>query len=434
MMKTSRLTVLLHLSLLSSIGIFLFFIPIEIQGKSSILVDHISQFFIHDLRSFSLTFLLCLIIYNLIHEVIKGSYKTSLTHQVLFFIKIIGFLLSILYLTNTAPHWLMEKDMLPFLFEKLAFSVGILIPIGALALTFLIGFGLMEFVGVFLEPFMRPLFRTPGASAIDAVASFVGSYSIGLLITDRVYQKGQYSLREATIIATGFSTVSATFMIIVAKTLDLMNHWNFFFWSCLVITFIVTSITAYLPPITQLDNQSNREEDLLSQQGNYWQRAITTAKNHYQQSPRWYQMVYINLKDGLAMSATVAPAILAIGLIGLLISKHTPLFDWVGILLKPALWITGFDITQYAGELATGLAEMFLPALLVKDGAMEIRYITSIVSISSILFLSGSIPCILATKIPISFPHLIMIWFWRTFFSIILASLSFRLGVYLGWI
>ena len=32
-------------------------------------------------------------------------------------------------------------------------------------------------------------------------------------------------------IATGFSTVSAAFMIIVAKTLGLMGTWNFYFWS-----------------------------------------------------------------------------------------------------------------------------------------------------------------------------------------------------------
>ncbi len=39
-------------------------------------------------------------------------------------------------------------------------------------------------------------------------------------------------------------------MIIVAKTLGLMPHWNLYFWITLVITFVVTAITAWLPPIT----------------------------------------------------------------------------------------------------------------------------------------------------------------------------------------
>ncbi len=39
-------------------------------------------------------------------------------------------------------------------------------------------------------------------------------------------------------------------MIIVAKTLGLMPHWNLYFWITLVITFVVTAITASLPPIS----------------------------------------------------------------------------------------------------------------------------------------------------------------------------------------
>lgn len=71
----------------------------------------------------------------------------------------------------------------------------------------------MEFIGVFMEPVMRPFFKTPGRSAVDAVASFVGSYSLALLITNRVYMEDTYTKKEAAIIATGFSTVSATFIL-----------------------------------------------------------------------------------------------------------------------------------------------------------------------------------------------------------------------------
>lgn len=120
-------------------------------------------------------------------------------------------------------------------------------PIGAVFLALLVGYGLMEFIGVLVQPIMRPIFKTPGRSAVDAVASFVGSYSLRLLITNRVYKGGRYTGREAAIIGVGFSTVSATFMVVVANTLDLMQHWNLFFWSTLVITFAVTAITVHVP-------------------------------------------------------------------------------------------------------------------------------------------------------------------------------------------
>jgi nucleoside recognition membrane protein YjiH len=94
---------------------------------------------------------------------------------------------------NIGPKALMEKDMIPFLYSNLAVSVGIIVPIGSVFLAFLVGYGLMEFIGVFMQPIMRPIWKTPGRSAIDAVASFVGSYSIALLITNRVYREGKYT-------------------------------------------------------------------------------------------------------------------------------------------------------------------------------------------------------------------------------------------------
>src|SRR5699024_7084183 len=113
----------------------------------------------------------------------------------------------------------------------------------------IVGYGLLEFVGVFLQPVMRPIWKTPGRSAVDAVASFVGSYALGLLITNRVFKEGKYTIKEATIIATGSSTVSVTFMVIIATTLDLMDIWNTYFWVTLIVTFAVTAITVRIWPL-----------------------------------------------------------------------------------------------------------------------------------------------------------------------------------------
>ena len=97
---------------------------------------------------------------------------------------------------------------------------------------------------------------------------------MGLLITNRVFLAGKYTVREAVIIATGFSTVSAAFMIIVAKTLNLMGHWNFYFWSTLVITFVITAILARVPPISRLAHHGETDEPLPAGMSR-WQAALT---------------------------------------------------------------------------------------------------------------------------------------------------------------
>lgn len=312
----------IKLLLASLLGIAIFFVPFELGGRSTIVVDHLAGFLIAQ-RPLALTLIILLIAYGAITPLLDGRWRARPIDRVLSLFKLLGLALAILYVTDWGPAWLMTPDRLPFLFDKLAMSVGLIVPIGAMALTFLLGFGLLEFIGVLMQPVMRPLWRTPGHSAIDAVASFVGSYSVGLLITNRVFLAGKYTVREAVIIATGFSTVSAAFMIIVAKTLNLMGHWNFYFWSTLVITFVITAILARVPPISRLAHHGETDEPLPAGMSR-WQAALTCGLTQSHQADPLLRQLKDNLRDGLHMAAAVVPTILSVGLLGLLLAKHTP--------------------------------------------------------------------------------------------------------------
>ena len=424
----------IKLLLTSLLGIAIFFVPFELAGRSTILVDHLAGFLMAQ-RPLALGLILLLIAYGAISPLLDGRWRARPIDRLLSLFKLLGLGLAIMYVADWGPAWLMTPDRLPFLFDKLAMSVGLIVPIGAMALTFLLGFGLLELIGVLMQPVMRPLWRTPGHSAIDAVASFVGSYSVGLLITNRVFLAGKYTVREAVIIATGFSTVSAAFMIIVAKTLNLMGHWNFYFWSTLVITFVITAILARVPPISAMAHQGETDEPLPAGMSR-WQAALASGLTQSSQADPVLRQLQDNLKDGLYMAAAVVPTILSVGLLGLLLAQHTPLFDLLGWLLWPLTWLLdlGGEPLETARALSAGLAEMFLPAILLKDADLLVRYVTAVVSVSSVLFFSASIPCILATKIPVNLGQLVVIWLLRTLLGILLAALCGRLALAMGWL
>jgi nucleoside recognition membrane protein YjiH len=343
-------------------------------------------------------------------------------------------LVGVAYLFEFGPAALYQPDMLPFLFEKLVLSLTVIVPLGAIALVFLIGFGLLELVGVLMQPVMHPLWRTPGKSAIDAIASFAGSYSVGLLITDRMYREGQYSLRDAAIIATGFSTVSVPFLVVVARTLDLMEHWNLYFWSTLLITFLVTSVTARIYPLASLPAERLPEPELehgVSRFASAWQAGVARAAC----APSLPVSLWGTFVDGLRMTAYILPSILAVGLLGLLAAKYTPLFDAIGLLLYPLTWLFGLEQPmQVASALASGLAEMFLPVILLKDADQLVRFVTAIVSVSSVLFFSASIPCMLATRIPLRLRDLLLVWLQRCLLSLLFSLPLGHLALYLGWL
>lgn len=423
----------IKLLLASLFGIAIFFIPFELAGRSTIMVDHLAGFLIAQ-RPLAVGLILLLIGYGAITPLLDGRWRARPIDRLLSLFKLIGLVLALMYVANLGPAWLMTPDRLPFLFDKLAMSVGLIVPIGAMALTFLLGFGLLELIGVLMQPVMRPLWRTPGHSAIDAVASFVGSYSVGLLITNRVFLAGKYTVREAVIIATGFSTVSAAFMIIVAKTLNLMEHWNFYFWSTLVITFVITAILARVPPISNMAHHAETDEPLPAGK-NRWQAALASGLTQSSMAQPVLRQLQDNLKDGLLMAAAVVPTILSVGLLGLLLAQHTPLFDLLGWLLWPLTWLLELgEPLETARALSAGLAEMFLPAILLKDADLLVRYVTAVVSVSSVLFFSASIPCILATRIPVNVGQLVVIWLLRTLLGILLAALCGRLALTMGWL
>ena len=430
----SKPIALLQLIVFSMIGLVMFFVPFTIGEKSTILFDHGATYLVNQQHTLSVTLLFMLMIFGVSKPFIDGSWRKNITHKILTVFKILGLVLAVMYITGNAPAFMMEKDMLPFLFEKLALPVGMIVPLGALILAFLVGFGLLEMVGVLMQPIMKPIWKTPGASAIDAVASFVGSYSIGLLITNRVYLQKQYSAREAIIIATGFSTVSAAFMVIVAKTLGLMEFWNLFFWSTLVITFIVTAITARIPPISQFDNEVERP-NLDYKRGTRLKAAYELGLSTSRRASDFKQILWTNFRDGLTMAAAIVPSIIAVGLTGLLLAKYTPVFDALGLLLYPFTWLGGLPEPLVAAKgMSAGLAEMFLPALLLSEADMLTRYVAGVISISSVLFFSAMIPCVLATEIPISVGKMVIVWFQRVALSILLAAAFGHLAMSFGWI
>ncbi|MDO6708058.1 YjiH family protein [Photobacterium sp. 1_MG-2023] len=410
-----------RLLILSAIGIFFFFIPITIAGKSTIPLDHLVSQVKVWLGDGVAWYALAMIVAGAAYPFISGQWSQSLTDKVFSMLKILGAAAAVMAVTGTGPELLHTKDMLPFLFEKLVISVGLIVPIGAVFLSFLVSYGLLELIGILVQPVMRPIWRTPGRSAIDAVASFVGSYSLGLLITNRVYKSGQYSAKEAAIIATGFSTVSATFMIIVAKTLDLMPVWNLYFWGTLVITFIVTAITVHLPPLRGMDESVSDPEPEAGSDGRL-HTAYQTGMDVARQAPSLGSNVLSTIKDGLLMTIAILPSIMSVGLIGLLVAKYTPVFEWLGYLFYPFTAIWGIEgAKELAQASASGLAEMFLPALLLRDAEFVVRMAAGVICVSSVLFFSASIPCILSTSIPLSIGRLVIVWFIRTALSLLLA-------------
>lgn len=410
---------------LSAIGVLMFFVPVSIGGRSTIPLDHLVTWLRDTVPAVLPYYALALIAAGAAYPFVTRTWRRNTTMAVFSVARVVGLVVGIMLVFEIGPDWLFAEGMGPFLLNALVIPVGLLVPIGAVFLALLVGYGLMEFIGVIVRPFMKPVFRTPGRSAIDAVASFVGSYSLALLITNRVYLEGKYNRREAMVIATGFSTVSATFMIVVASALGLMDHWAFYFWSTLVITFLVTAVTVRIWPLSKESEEYAPDVEPRPEQdhtGSRFAAAWAEARQTVAADPGVGRTVLTNFKDGVVMAMAILPSILSIGLLGLVLAEFTPLFDWMGYLFFPITWALQIpEPLLVAKAAALGISEMFLPAALVTESGMAVKYVVAVVSVSQIIFFSAMVPSLVGTQIPVSIPRLVAIWFVRVALSLVIT-------------
>ena len=416
--------------ILNAIGIFMFFITVEIGGSSTIPVDYVTGR-IRAIPYFETVYGTVIVMLGAVLPFIRKTWNKDKVTMVFSLLKLLAIPFMVMWLMKIGPARWFDGDMMPFIYNKVVLPVTCLVPVGAVFLAFIMYYGLMEFIGVFMKPIMRPIWKTPGRSAVDAVASFVGSYSVGLLITNRVYKEGFYSTKEAAIIATGFSTVSATFMVVVAKTLGLMDHWNIYFWSTLIITFIVTALTTRIYPLSKKPDTGYQGMNVVPEPAaekgilvTAWEEGLEACAK----APGIVDGIKNNFVDGLNMALGIGPSLMSVGFLGLLIAEYTPLFDIVGYIFVPFAMLCGFgsEAVMMGKACAISLAEMFLPAGIVGSASPFAQYVTAIMCVSEILFFSASIPCVMGTDIDLSLKDLIIVWFERVVLSLVIAAVVVR--------
>ncbi|CEA02234.1 hypothetical protein BN1048_01647 [Jeotgalicoccus saudimassiliensis] len=409
----------------SAIGLFLFFVPVPAAGTTSIMLDHIVTV-IHRIFGENIQYYtLAVVIAGALIPFISKSWNKSAFNMLFTGFKVLGVFIGLMVVSGIGPAFVLDDNMGPFLYYSLAVNLSLLIPLGGAALGLILGYGFLVFIGVLLEPLMRKLFKTPGRSAMDAMASLVGSYSVGLLITNRTYQQGLYSKKEGLIIATGFSTVSVTIMVVVARTLDLMDYWVLFFITVMLVTFAVTAITAYLPPVRNEKESYFNDKNQITEEdyeGNILEYAWYKAKQQSHSSRPLSRDIWMNLTEALKMTASVVPSVLSIGLFGLIIAEYTDVITWVSYIYYPLLYLFPLENVPLIAEAVTiSIVEMFLPSLLVAEADIVTRFIVGVCSISAIVFLSGLVPAVLSTSLNLQVWKLLAVWFIRTVLSLLIV-------------
>lgn len=425
----------------SLIGVLLFLVPVKSGEKVTIVLGLFAdglQSLIGDYLPLIATILLLissvgsLIAYFTNFEWAKKNlFLDSLfnvpIHWVIF--RLIGAVFAVFTLGGFGPELIASEltggvmlyDLIPVLMVWFFFA--------CLFMPLLLEYGLMDFIGTLVRKIMYPLFRLPGRSSIDALASWMGSGTVGVLLTAQQYESGYYTKREASVVATNFSIASIAFSLVIAKFLNVDHMFVQYYFTVIVTGIIAAIICPRIPPLSSKKDtyyeRTGKQIDEVVPEGissyRYGLEMATEKASKVSGVDVVIKRAILNVFD---IWFALIPLVMALGTVALIIAEFTPLFTYLSYPFIPILELLQIpEAKEAAPAMIVGFADMFLPAVIGSGIESELtRFVIGVIAVSQLIYMSEIGVLLLKSEIPISFFDLFLIFLQRTIITLPVAA------------
>lgn len=424
---------------LSALGVFLFITPINTADGMKVPIAILANLLAGKVEPFIHWFAFIVFIIAAVGSVVmqfipqKGprTLMDSLfrVHWFWMIMRVLAVFFAGMYIFQVGPDSFTSADTTGVLIDPVSGLVTfmfVLFLFAGLLLPLLTDYGLLEFFGSMMVKVMRPLFKIPGRSAIDCLASWVGDGTIGVLLTSKQYEEKNYTGREAATIATTFSVVSITFCLVVVETIGIADYFAEFYISVILCGVILAFIMPRIYPLKQkadtlIDGSEvpkNRED--VKEGFNVFTFGLHSALSKADSNRNLGLMFKNGFINVLEMWFAVTPIIMAFGSIALVLAEFTSFFRILGMPFEPILALLQIpEAGEAAQTMIVGFADMLLPSILGAGIESEMtRFFIATVSVTQLIYMSEVGGLILGTKLPIKLWDLFAIFLIRTLISI----------------
>lgn len=437
---------LLRFLIPSLIGVLLFLVPLSVDGSVTIGMGVLADWIKALVSVFLVPFIAYLTLLAGVLALAVRLVQPTLdprrwSHQLLglfdvnwtwTLIRLVGGVFAIMTYYSMGLPWVHNEYTGGTILNELAPTIFIYLMVAVLLLPVLTDYGLMEFAGTFLQRAFRVLFRLPGRAIIDALASWMGAGTVGVLITAQQYEQGYYSMREAAVIATNFSVVSVAFCLVIASFLNIEHLFVPYYLSVCVAGLAAALIVPRLPPLSRIAttyHNNTPSEAIQTDDDNgesRWQLALKRACGRAAGAPplgRQCRDAGLNVLD---IWMGLFPAVMAIGTCALIVNEYTSVFQYLSypfIFLLEALRIP--EAAAAAPAMIVGFADMFLPAVVGRGIESELtRFVIAGISVTQLIYMSEIGVLIMKSKIALNIRQMLVIFLLRTLVCLPILALA----------
>jgi len=434
-MQTKKLTTaqILKFAVPSALGAALFLIPMKIGGEYvlgvSLLCDVIQTWMTPFVDQCSILFLTIAAVVPILTKLFNPKFITenktlnSLFNvsPVIIVVRVIGLLYVLGYLFKVGPECVWNEatggEAYYIVTTILTLMVGT-----SFLISLLTDFGIMDYVGILVRRFMRPLFTLPGRASLDCIASWVGSSLTGALLTSTQYKDGYYTKREACVIMTCFSTAAFSFIFILARVCGLEAY---FLPSVLVIYAAVIPCAIILPRVYPLSTQKDEYTEGGSEIKEELPEGLSKGQWALQCAVEKAETMTLKkfLIKGVQTIGSVwfdvLPMVMFVAATGMIVNEYTPVFKILTMPFVPILNLMGFAEAEVAAPmLLTGFLDQFLPiAMAGAIEAIDTRFFIFCMAIAQIIYLSEIGVMIIRSKLDFNLAKIFLVFMERTVLS-----------------
>ena len=420
---------ILRFCILSVIGIFMYFIPVSGSVVPVVvIVNTVKKILGNGLNYVVLLALIALaaaIIGSLVFKnewctrFLGGEKKSKLIHY------LVALLVVLAVWFQIPPAAVFSNPDIGGQILSLAGTVMLTVSICGGFIVLILKSGIVEFVGTLAEPLMKPLFKLPGAAAINCLSSYVVSAAVGVYMTDQYYENGVYNRREAVAASTCFATISVGYVGVLCSLGGINDMYGTILGLTFVMVLVMTAITVRIPPICRIPAaymDGAKAEETVQDDLPRLKRAVRAAalKSREFDGKAFCDSIVSALKFSQKSIAYMIPIVI----VTLSLVHLTPLFTWLGKPIAPLLGLLGVpDAAQAAPAVLLGFIEVSLPTIAVSTGvAAPAVFFTVLLSICQIIFMTEAGNAMLGAKFKMSFAELILIFLVRTVIAAVLIA------------
>ena len=445
--RTYTLQELCRFIIPSVLGTVIFLLPIQWQGNMTILIGIITDIMQKLLAPVITTVVVAAIVLSAVCSTVRRFLKpawiveserwNSLFSCNTFYYacRILGAVFALMVYFGVGFHIVISPDTGGTMLNLLK-TITVWFMAAAFLIPLLTDFGIMDYVGTMMRRVTRPVFRLPGRAAVDLLASWLGSNTVGAVLTIKQYERGYYTAREAIVIACCFSAVSLPFSLVIAAMIG-VDHLFVPFYLIVTITGTVSAaIMIRIPPLRLYPDvfcpdvgKQVKEEELEGYTMRQWalKLAVEAAKG-----PGLKQILVSGLDTFMGIVFQTAPIVMAFGTIACMVEAYTPVFKWLSIPFGFYLQLLGIeDAFSVAPATIIGFIDMFLPSILLAGvGSLKTRFVLGALSLVQIIYITEIGSILISSKVPVRLKDLCYIFMEKTVLAlpiIILLTKMFRL-------